>query len=54
MLEKSIEQSRTIPRLLERNDQQDIMLGDIDADGYVTGADRRMMFAMAKNRKLGD
>lgn len=53
VLEKTIEQTRTIPRLLERNDQQDNMLGDVDADGYVTGADRRLMFAMARTRNLG-
>lgn len=54
VLEKTIEQSRTLPRLLERNDQQDKMLGDIDAEGFVTGEDRRLMFAMARSRKLGD
>jgi superfamily II DNA or RNA helicase len=52
--DKTIEQTRTIPKLLERNDQQDNMLGDVDADGFVTGQDRRVMFAMAKNRKMGN
>lgn len=53
VMEKTIEQARTIPKLLERNDQQDKMLGDVDAEGFVTGEDRRIMFAMAKSRKLG-
>jgi SNF2 family DNA or RNA helicase len=41
---------------LERNEQQDILLGDDSdealADGYVTAGDRRMMFAVARKRRL--
>ena len=43
-------------RALERNEQQDVLLGDDSdealADGYVTAADRRMMFAVARKRRL--
>jgi SNF2 family DNA or RNA helicase len=40
---------------LNRNEQQDVLLGDDSdealADGYVTAGDRRMMFAVARKRK---
>jgi len=54
-LEGTIE-VRLLKRALERNEQQDILLGDDSdeayTDGYVTAGDRRMLFAVARKRRL--
>ena len=43
-------------QVLDRNEQQDMLLGDDSdeayADGYVTAGDRRMLYAMARKRRL--
>jgi SNF2 family DNA or RNA helicase len=45
-----------LKQALARNEQQDILLGDDGdeayADGYVTAGDRRMLFAVARKRKV--
>jgi superfamily II DNA/RNA helicase len=50
--EDSLEDANAIPQLLERNEMQDLVLGDTEAEGYTTADDRREMFARAKRRKL--
>jgi len=50
--EGTMEDARAIPRLLDRNEQQDVILGDSGAENYVTADDRREMFARARRRKL--
>lgn len=45
-----------LKKALDRNVQQDVLLGDDSdearADGYVTGQDRKWMFAVARKRQL--
>lgn len=50
ILEGSIE---GISTLLRRNATQDFILGDEEAEGYVTADDRRELFAQARPRKAG-
>ena len=54
-LEGTIE-VRLLRQALNRNEQQDILLGDDSdeayADGYVTAGDRRMLFAVARKRRV--
>ena len=49
--EDSLEDANAIPALLERNEMQDLVLGDTEAEGYTTADDRREMFARARKRK---
>ena len=51
VLEGSVEESRAIPRLMKRNEQQDDFFGDTDAEEFTTATDRRRMFAMARHRR---
>jgi SNF2 family DNA or RNA helicase len=51
VLESSLEGTRSIPSLLSRNADQDYLLRDDEAEGHVTAADRRAMFAQARKRK---
>jgi SNF2 family DNA or RNA helicase len=51
VLEGTVEESRLIPRLLERNEQQDIFLGDEEAEGHLTAEERREMFAISRKRR---
>lgn len=53
VLESSIEGASAIPTLMRRNADQDFILGDADAEDYVTVEDRRAMFAQARPRKAG-
>lgn len=53
ILESSIEGTNSIRSLLARNADQDFILGDEDAEGYTTAADRRELFAQARPRKAG-
>ncbi len=53
ILESSIEGTTMIRTLLRRNGDQDFILGDEGADGYVTAGDRRDLFAQARPRKAG-
>jgi superfamily II DNA or RNA helicase len=50
--EDTVEDANAVPRLLDRNQQQDYILGDTGSDGYVTAEDRREMFARARRRKI--
>jgi superfamily II DNA/RNA helicase len=50
ILEGSIE---GIGALLRRNATQDFILGDEEAEGYVTADDRRELFAQARPRRAG-
>lgn len=50
--EDSMEDEKAIPKLLARNEQQDLVLGDFDAEGFTTADDRREMFARARKRKI--
>jgi SNF2 family DNA or RNA helicase len=49
-------ETHLLRQALDRNEQQDVLLGDDSdeayADGYVTAGDRRMLFAMARKRRL--
>jgi SNF2 family DNA or RNA helicase len=49
-------ETHLLRQALDRNEQQDVLLGDDSdeayADGYVTAGDRRMLFAMARKRKI--
>lgn len=49
--ESTVDTMRMIPAQLERNEQQDIFLGDEGAEGYTSAADRRELFAIARRRK---
>jgi SNF2 family DNA or RNA helicase len=49
--EDSMEDGTAIPKLLDRNQQQDLVLGDELAEGYTTAEDRREMFMRARKRK---
>jgi SNF2 family DNA or RNA helicase len=51
-LEGTAEARAAVPKMLERNQQQDYMLGDIGAEGYTTADDRRELFAMSRHRKV--
>jgi SNF2-related domain/Helicase conserved C-terminal domain len=51
-LEGTAEVRSAVPRMLERNEQQDLMLGDIGVDGYTTAEDRRELFSNARKRKV--
>jgi superfamily II DNA or RNA helicase len=51
VLERSVEESRAIPKLLKRNQDQDDFFGDTDAGEFTTAEDRRRMFAMARHRR---
>jgi SNF2 family DNA or RNA helicase len=51
VLESSLEGTRSIGTLLSRNRDQDYILRDDEAEGHVTAADRRTMFAQARKRK---
>lgn len=51
VLESSLEGTRSIASLLSRNADQDYLLRDDEAEGHVTAADRRAMFAQARKRK---
>lgn len=53
VLESSIEGASSIRSLMSRNADQDFILGDEGAEGYVTTEDRRDLFAQAKPRKAG-
>lgn len=50
-LEGTAEARSAVPKMLERNDQQDYMLGDVGAEGYTTADDRRELFSQARRRK---
>ena len=50
--EDSMEDEVAVPKLLERNQQQDLVLGDYEDENYTTAADRREMFARARKRKV--
>lgn len=49
----TMEDYKSVPRLLDRNDMQDTILGDHGAENYVTADDRREMFARARRRRTG-
>jgi superfamily II DNA/RNA helicase len=51
VLDSSIEGANSIRALMARNADQDFILGDEGADGYVTADDRRELFAQARPRK---
>jgi superfamily II DNA or RNA helicase len=53
VLDSSIEGTNAIRALMSRNADQDFILGDEGAEGYMTADDRREMFAQAKPRKAG-
>ncbi len=53
ILESSIEAANSVRSLLARNADQDLILGDVGADGYVTAGDRRDLYAQARPRKAG-
>lgn len=53
VLDSSIEGAGSIRSLMARNADQDFILGDEDAEGYVTADDRRELFAQARPRKAG-
>jgi superfamily II DNA or RNA helicase len=53
VLDSSIEGASSIRSLLARNADQDFILGDEGAEGYVTADDRRELFAQARPRKAG-
>lgn len=53
LLESTIEAASSIPSLLARNADQDLILGDTGAEGYVTAEDRRALYAQARPRKAG-
>jgi SNF2 family DNA or RNA helicase len=44
---------RLLRQALNRNEQQDILLGDEADESYVTAGDRRMLYACARRRKVG-
>lgn len=50
-LEDTVETAKAVPKLLDRNAEQDYMLGDEGAEGYTTADDRWEMFAQARKRK---
>lgn len=50
-LDGTAEARSGVPKMLERNQQQDYMLGDVGAEGYTTADDRRELFAMSRRRK---
>jgi len=51
VLEGTVEESKIVPRTLERNEQQDVFLGDEDAEGHMSADERREMFAIARRRR---
>jgi superfamily II DNA or RNA helicase len=53
VLDSSIEGASAIRTLMRRNADQDYILGDDEAEGYVTADDRRELFAQARPRKAG-
>lgn len=53
VLESTIEGANSIRSLMARNADQDLILGDAGADGYVTAGDRRDLYAQARPRKAG-
>lgn len=53
VLDSSIEGQRAVRKLMERNADQDFILGDEGAEGHVSAEDRRAMFAQARPRKAG-
>lgn len=52
VLESSIEVTSNMTSVLARNADQDFMLHDDDADGYLTAGDRRELYAQARPRKV--
>lgn len=53
VLDSSIEGASAIRTLMARNADQDYILGDDEAEGFVTADDRRELFAQARPRKAG-
>jgi superfamily II DNA or RNA helicase len=53
VLDSTIEAANSMRTLLARNADQDFILGDEDAEDYVTADDRRELFAQARPRKAG-
>jgi superfamily II DNA/RNA helicase len=53
VLESSIENSSSMTSVLARNADQDFMLHDDEAEGFVTAGDRRELYAQARPRKAG-
>lgn len=53
VLEGTIEAANSVPSLMARNADQDLILGDEGADGYVTAGDRRELYAQARPRRAG-
>jgi superfamily II DNA or RNA helicase len=53
VLESSVESASHMSSVLARNADQDFMLHDDEADGFVTADDRREMYAQARPRKAG-
>lgn len=53
VLESTIESTSSISSVLERNADQDFLLRDDEAEGYVTADDRRELYAQARPRKAG-
>jgi superfamily II DNA or RNA helicase len=51
VLESTIEATSNIGSVLSRNADQDFMLHDDEAEGYVTADDRRELYAQARPRK---
>jgi SNF2 family DNA or RNA helicase len=53
VLDSTIESSSSITSVLARNADQDFMLHDDVADGFMTAGDRRELYAQARPRKAG-
>lgn len=53
ILESTVEAASSIRTVLGRNDVQDFILGDKDAENFTTADDRRALFAQARPRKAG-
>lgn len=53
VLDSTIEGASSIRTLMQRNSDQDYILGDDQAEGYMTADDRRELFAQARPRKAG-
>lgn len=51
VLESTIESSSNVSSVLSRNADQDYLLRDDEAEGYVTADDRRELYAQARPRK---
>jgi hypothetical protein len=51
VLENTMEARGGISNMLERGEQSDVLLKDVEAEGHMSAADRRLLFAMARKRK---